>query len=132
MKATLNKLALLAFTRKARKLSKNISVVNSTSQQFITDFLVRAGETLIVWSEENGFHSISTSNDCMYKDLVHFPAKYDNDEVHYYGVLNKGKTTLNVYRCYAELVFRKKVYALGLKFFSDEESHEESLDDYAS
>lgn len=97
---TLNSLALISFKRKARKLGKDILVANLTDQGFFEDYLVRAGETLIIWSEENGFHSIFTKDDDDLLNLVNFPDKYDDDEIHHYGVLNKDKTKLYVYRCY--------------------------------
>lgn len=117
MNSTLNNLALLSFRRKARKLGKNIEVANLTDQGFSEEYLVRAGETLILWSEENGFHSIFTEND---KDLVclaYFPDKYKDDEIYHFGILNPDKTKLYVYRCYDQVPDQDgKLLPFGLKF----------------
>jgi hypothetical protein len=116
MDSTLNNLALLSFKRKARKLGKNIEVANLTDQGFFEEYLVRAGETLIIWSEENGFHSILTENDKELEYLVEFPDKYDYDEIYHFGILNKDKTKLYVYRCYDQLTHQNEVLAYGLQF----------------
>jgi hypothetical protein len=116
MNNTLNNLALLSFKRKARKLGKNIEVANLTDQGFFEEYLVRAGETLIIWSEENGFHSILTENDTELAYLVNFPDKYGYDEVYHFGILNKDKTKLYVYRCYDQFTNQDKVLAYGLQF----------------
>lgn len=120
MNNTLNNLALLSFKRKARKLGKNIVVANLTDQGFFEEYLVRAGETLIIWSEENGFHSIFTENDRELAYLVNFPEKYGYDEVYHYGILNKDKTKLYVYRCYEQLTHQNEVLAYGLQFQIEE------------
>jgi hypothetical protein len=116
MNSTLNNLALLSFKRKARKLGKNIEVANLTDQGFFNEHLVRAGETLIIWSEENGFHSIFTENDKELVYLVNFPDKYGCDEVYHFGILNKEKTKLYVYRCYDQYPSGDKMFTFGLQF----------------
>jgi len=120
MNSTLNNLALLSFKRKARKLGKNIEVANLTDQGFLEEYLVRAGETLIIWSEENGFHSIFTENDKELAYLVNFPDKYGYDEVYHFGILNSNKTKLYVYRCYEQLTHLNEVLAYGLHFQIEE------------
>ncbi len=120
MNSTLNNLALLSFKRKARKLGKNIEVANLTDQGFFEEYLVRAGETLIIWSEENGFHSISTQNDKELAYLVDFPDKYGYDEVYHFGILNPDKTKLYVYRCYDQLTHQNEVLAYGLQYQTEE------------
>jgi hypothetical protein len=128
MNSTLNKLALLSFKRKARKLGKNIEVANLTDQGFFEEHLVRAGETLIIWSEENGFHSILTENDKELAYLVNFPDKYGYDEVYHFGILNKDKTKLYVYRCYDQLTHQNKVLAYGLQYQTERYKEKEELD----
>jgi hypothetical protein len=120
MNSTLNNLALLSFKRKARKLGKNIEVANLTDQGFFEEYLVRAGETLIIWSEENGFHSIFTKNDKELAYLVDFPDKYGYDEVYHFGILNPDKTKLYVYRCYDQLTHQNEVLAYGLQYQTEE------------
>jgi hypothetical protein len=116
MNSTLNNLALLSFKRKARKIGKNIEVVNLTDQGFFEEYLVRAGETLIIWGEENGFHSVYTKNDVELAYLIDFPIKYNYDEVYHFGILNTKKNKLYVYRCYDQFVSRGKSVVLGLQF----------------
>jgi hypothetical protein len=128
MNSTLNNLALLSFKRKARKLGKNIEVANLTDQGFFEEYLVRAGETLIIWSEENGFHSILTENDKELAYLVNFPDKYGYDEVYHFGILNKDKTKLYVYRCYDQLTHQNEVLAYGLQFQIEEYLKQEEVD----
>ncbi len=128
MNNTLNNLALLSFKRKARKLGKKIEVANLTDQDFFEDHLVRAGETLIIWSEENGFHSILTENDKELVYLVNFPDKYGYDEVYHFGILNKDKTKLYVYRCYDQLTHQNEVLAYGLQFQIEEYLKQEEVD----
>ncbi len=128
MNSTLNNLALLSFKRKARKLGKNIEVANLTDQGFFEEYLVCAGETLIIWSEENGFHSILTENDKELAYLVNFPDKYGYDEVYYFGILNKDKTKLYVYRCYDQLTHQNEVLAYGLQFQIEEYLKQEEVD----
>ncbi|MBP6908670.1 MAG: hypothetical protein KBB75_02510 [Candidatus Pacebacteria bacterium] len=120
MNSTLNNLALLSFKRKARKLGKNIEVANLTDQGFFEEYLVRAGETLIIWGEENGFHSIFTENDKELAYLVNFPDKYGYDEVYHFGILNPDKTKLYVYRCYDQLTHQNEVLAYGLQYQTEE------------
>lgn len=120
MNSTLNNLALLSFKRKARKLGKNIEVANLTDQGFFEEYLVRAGETLIIWSEENGFHSIFTEKDYELSYLVDFPNKYGYDEVYHFGILNPDKTKLYVYRCYDQLAHQNEVLAYGLQYQTEE------------
>jgi hypothetical protein len=120
MNSTLNSLALLSFKRKARKLGKNIVVANLTDQGFLEEYLVRAGETLIIWSEENGFHSIFTKNDKELAYLVEFPDKYGHDEVYHFGILNKDKTKLYVYRCYDQLNYQDEMLVYGLQYQAEE------------
>ena len=120
MNNTLNNLALLSFKRKARKLGKNIEVANLTDQGFFEEYLVRAGETLIIWGEENGFHSIFTENDKELVHLVNFPDKYSYDEVYHFGILNPDKTKLYVYRCYDHLTHQNEVLAYGLQYRTEE------------
>lgn len=129
MNSTLNNLALLSFKRKARKLGKNIEVANLTDQGFFEEYLVRAGETLIIWSEENGFHSILTENDKELAYLVNFPDKYGYDEVYHFGILNKDKTKLYVYRCYDQLTHQNEVLAYGLQFQIEEYKKQEEFDE---
>lgn len=128
MNSTLNNLALLSFKRKARKLGKNIEVANLTDQGFFEEYLVRAGETLIIWSEENGFHSILTENDKELAYLVNFPDKYGYDEVYHFGILNKDKTKLYVYRCYDQLTYKNEVLAYGLQFQTERYREGKDLD----
>lgn len=130
MNSTMNSLALLSFKRKARKLGKNIAIANLTDQGFFEEYLVRAGETLIIWSEENGFHSIFTENDIELAHLVEFPSKYSYDEVYHFGILNKDKTKLYVYRCYDQPGYKNEVVAYGLQFQTDEytKNQDESFD----
>jgi len=125
MNITLNNLALLSFKRKARKLGKNIEVANLTDQGFFEEYLVRAGETLIIWGEENGFHLIFTENDRKLACLVNFPDKYGYDEVYHFGILNPDKTKLFVYRCYDQ--YEKSVF--GLQFRIDEYLESENFQD---
>ena len=121
MNNTLNNLALLSFKRKARKLGKNIEVANLTDQDFFEEHLVRAGETLVLWGEESGFHSIFTENDKELVYLVNFPDKYSYDEVYHFGILNSDKTKLYVYRCYEQISDeRRKALAFGLQFKIEE------------
>jgi hypothetical protein len=120
MNSTLNNLALLSFKRKARKLGKNIEVANLTNQGFFEEYLVRAGEILIIWSEDNGFHLIFTENDKELAYLVDFPDKYGYDEVYHFGILNKDKTKLYVYRCYDQLTYQNEVLAYGLQYQTEE------------
>ena|ERR1035437_2654221 len=120
MNSTLNNLALLSFKRKARKLGKNIEVANLTDQGFFEEHLVRAGETLIIWGEENGFHSIFTEKDKELAYLVNFADKYGYDEVYHFGILNPDKTKLYVYRCYDQLTHQNEVLAYGLQFQIEE------------
>lgn len=121
MNSTLNNLALLSFKRKARKLGKNIEVANLTDQGFFEEYLVRVGETLIIWSEENGFHSIYTESDYeLAYLLVDFPDKYGYDEVYHFGILNPDKTKLYVYRCYDQLTHQNEVLAYGLQYQIEE------------
>jgi hypothetical protein len=129
MNSTLNSLALLSFKRKARKFGKNIEVANLTDQGFFEEYLVRAGETLIIWSEENGFHSIFTENDKELAYLVEFPDKYGYDEVYHFGILNKDKTKLYVYRCYDQCPSGDKMVPFGLHFQTDEYKKDEEFDD---
>lgn len=129
MNSTLNNLALLSFKRKARKLGKNIEVANLTDQGFFEEYLVRAGETLIIWSEENGFHSIFTENDKELAYLVNFPDKYGYDEVYHFGILNKDKTKLYVYRCYDQCPSGEKTVPFGLQFQTDEYKKQEEFDE---
>ena len=79
MNSTLNNLALISFKRKARKLGKNIEVANLTDQGFFEEYLARAGETLIIWSEENGFE-VSDENCEMY-DVTHYILTKDLDKM---------------------------------------------------
>ncbi len=136
MNSTLNNLALLSFNRKARKLGKNIEVANLTNQGFFEEHLVRAGETLFIWSEENGFHSILTENDKELVRLVNFPDKYGKDEVYHFGILNPDKTKLYVYRSYDQVPDEKgKMIAYGLQFqiaeyFKNEDFQESEVDIY--
>ncbi len=117
MNNTLNNLALLSFKRKARKLGRNIEVANLTDQEFFEEYLVRAGETLIIWSEENGFHSIYTESDYELAYLLgDFPDKYGYDEVYHFGILNPDKTKLYVYRCYDQI----DNVTYGLQFQAEE------------
>jgi len=136
MNSTLNNLALLSFNRKARKLGKNIEVANLTNQGFFEEHLVRAGETLFIWSEENGFHSILTENDKELVRLVNFPDKYGKGEVYHFGILNPDKTKLYVYRSYDQVPDEKgKMIAYGLQFqiaeyFKNEDFQESEVDIY--
>lgn len=134
MNSTLNNLALLSFKRKARKFGKNIEVANLTDQGFFEEHLVRAGETLIIWSEENGFHSIPTENDKELVYLVKFPDKYGHDEVYHFGILNKDKTKLYVYRCYDQLSHQNEVLVYGLQFQIEEylKQEETNIDNHIS
>lgn len=126
---TLNSLALLSFKRKARKLGKNIEVVNCTERKnFIEDYFVREGETLIIWGEENGFHSILSKSYIKLLNLVAFPDKYNHDEVYHFGVLNSDKTSLYVYRCYDQLTHQNEVLAYGLQFQTEEYLRQEEVD----
>ncbi|NTW30792.1 MAG: hypothetical protein HGA33_05920 [Candidatus Moranbacteria bacterium] len=127
MNRTLNNLALLSFERKARKLGKNIHVANLMDQGFSEEHLIRKGETLIIWSVENGFHSIPTENDCELVSLVSFPEKYNDDEIHHFGILNEQKTRLYIYRCYDRIHSQGTAYIYGLRYFA-EAYKEESLD----
>jgi len=128
MNSTLNNLALLSFKRKARKLGKNIVVANLTDQGFFEEYLVHAGETLIIWSEENGFHSILTENDKELAYLVNFPDKYGYDEVYHFGILNKDKTKLYVYRCYDQLTHQNEVWLYGLQYHTEEYKKQRDLE----
>ena len=132
MNSTLNNLALLSFKRKARKLGKNIQVANLTDQEFLEEHLIREGETLIIWSEENGFHTIFTKNDKELEYLAEFPDKYSYDEVYHFGILNSAKTKLYVYRCYDQLSFQNKLLAYGLQshiasYLRDDDIQEEDM-----
>ncbi|MCX6755260.1 MAG: hypothetical protein NT068_01815 [Candidatus Nomurabacteria bacterium] len=120
MNSTLNNLALLSFNRKARKISKDIGVINCMDVFFIPYCVIRAGETLFIWSEENGFHSVLTENDKELAYLVDFPEKYGYDEVYHFGILNADKTTLSIFRCYDQLTHKKEVLPYGLQFHTDE------------
>ena len=88
MNNTLNNLALHSFNRKARKIGSNIEVINCMDIFFIPYCTVHAGETLFIWSEENGFHSIFTENDKELAYLVDFPEKYGYDSVYHFAILN--------------------------------------------
>ncbi len=130
MNSTLNNLALLSFKRKARKLGKNIEVVNCTERKdFIDDYFIREGETLIIWGEENGFHSIVSESYIKLLDLVTFPDKYNYDEVYHFGVLNSDKISLYVYRCYEQCPSGSKTVPFGLQFQIDEYKKQEQFDD---
>jgi len=125
---TLNNLALLSFRRKARKLGKNIEVANLTNQIFFEEYMVCAGETLIIWSEENGFHSIFTENNEGLAYLVNFPDKYSYDEVYHFGVLNPDKTKLYVYRCYDQLNHQDEMLVYGLQYQVEEYKKNQELE----
>ena len=118
MNSTLNNLALLSFKRKARKAKKEIEVINfmNETSSFDPYFMVREGETLILWSEENGFHSIVSKGNMGLVCLAQFPDKYNYDEIYHFGILNKDKTKLYVYRCYDQLTHQNEVLAYGLQF----------------
>lgn len=132
MNSTLNNLALLSFRRKARKLGKHIEVANLMDQGFFEDHLIRAGETLIIWSEENGFHSIFTENDKELAYLVDFPKKYSYDEVYHFGILNIDRTKLYVHRCYGQLNYQNEMLTYGLQHQTDEYKEEGLFDDHLS
>lgn len=87
---------------------------------FIAHCPIHAGETLIIWSEENGFHSILTENDKELAYLVNFPDKYSYDEVYHFGILNPDKTIVSVYRCYDQLAHQNKALAYGLQYQTEE------------
>jgi len=121
MNCTLKNLALLSFKRKARRLGKNITVVNCTERRyFIPDYSVREGETLIIWGEENGFHSILSKSFIKLLDLVTFPDKYNYDEIYHFGVLSFDKTSLYVYRCHDQLTHNNEVLVYGLQYQKEE------------
>jgi len=120
MKSTLNNLALFSFRRKAKKLGKRIEVANLMDQGFFEEYLVRAGETLIIWSEENAFHTIFTEIDCELAYLVDFPDKYGHDEVYHFGILNKDKTKLYLYRCYDQLNYLDGILVYGLQYQTEQ------------
>lgn len=136
MNNTLNNLALLSFKRKARKLGKNIEVRNLMDQGFNAEHLVRTGETLILWGEDNGFHSIFAEKDTEVLYLAIFPDKYNFDEVYHVGILNFEKNRLYLYRCYLQIHSNGKKFAYGLQFeiseyFKDEEFHRQDEVDTA-
>ncbi len=105
MNDTLNNLALFSFRRKARKLNKNIAIIDFTHHGYLEHSLVVKGETLILWGEENGFHTIFANKDT---------------ELYYFGILNLEQTKLCVYRCYEQAPYRKDKVAFGLQFNIEE------------
>jgi hypothetical protein len=98
MKYTLNKLAKIAFSRKARKLGKDVQVIDFTKEGFDTDHFIQKNETLIIWNEEAGFHSVVADKDRKLLWLINFPEKYEGEEVYHFGILNKEKSKLFLYR----------------------------------
>jgi hypothetical protein len=120
MKRTLNQLALASFYRKARKINKNINVLNLTSHDVDVERILFKGESLILWNEEHGFSLIDVKENQKLAYVVSFPDKYADEEVFYYGILNSEGAELAIYRCYEQLTFRDGPHVFGLKFLIGE------------
>jgi hypothetical protein len=117
MNTTLNQLALLSFTRKAKKLKTVIF------KQVINEFdlyeQIQDGSIILLWSEENGFSQTQASA-LRYVSLEMFD-KYKNDIVTHFGIYHPSKPFITVRRCCDDNLL------LGLKEFINDLSYTETM-----
>lgn len=117
MNTTLNQLALLSFTRKAKKLKTVI--FKQVMNEFDLDEQIQDGSIIFLWSEENGFSQAQASA-LRYVSLEMFD-KYKNDIVTHFGVYHPLKPFITVQRCCDDSL------SLGLKEFIINDLYTEAM-----
>ena len=136
MNNTLNKLALLSFSRKANKL--NGTIVNRLNEidnpilaeQDLLDLIVKKGSTIHLWSFDNGFYAIDCKEQislgyCL-KDLLSIE-KYKNDPISHFGIYNPNGKTMTVYRSLFEDTDTTKPKRDAGRYVSSNEAYHTTL-----
>lgn len=123
MNNTLNNLAILSFERKAKQMEA--VVINKTKESCFNGSLnlgtvIKKGESIILWSQENGFQEINCSADEALVYAITFADKYKGDFIFHLGIYNSEEKTINVFRIYDQIQNGNDLHKYDLKFFVDD------------